>query len=57
MNYRGAAVGVLVEPPLQRGTDADLKQAQAVIERLAAAPTDPGFVLHELPLLRLPEAC
>ena len=23
------------------------------MDRLAAVPTDPGFVLHELPLLRL----
>jgi adenylate cyclase len=27
--------------------------AQAAIDRLAAVPTDPGFLLHKLPLLRL----
>jgi hypothetical protein len=42
-----------VQSLLQRGADADLLEVQAAIERLAAVPTDPGFVLHELPLLRL----
>jgi adenylate cyclase len=49
----GEAVRVLGESLLQRGTGADLKEAQAVIDRLAAEPTDPGFVLFEVPLLRL----
>jgi adenylate cyclase len=53
MISRGPAVAVLVESLLQRGTDADTADAEAAIERLAAVPTDPGFVLHELPLLRL----
>ena len=43
----------MVEALLQRGGDTDLGDAQAAIDRLAAVPTDPGFVLHELPLLRL----
>jgi adenylate cyclase len=30
-----------------------LDEARAAIESLAAVPTDPGFVLYELPLLRL----
>jgi adenylate cyclase len=47
------AVTALVEILLDRGTDADLREAQATIDRLASVPTDPGFVLHELPLLRL----
>jgi adenylate cyclase len=38
---------------LHRGTDGDLAEAGAAIDRLAAVQTDPGFVLHELPLLRL----
>jgi hypothetical protein len=42
-----------VEALLERGADGDLDEAQAAIDRLAAVPTDPGFVLHELPLLRL----
>jgi adenylate cyclase len=49
----GEAVRVLVESVLQRRTRADLKEAQAAIDRLAAEPTDPGFVLFEVPLLRL----
>ncbi len=49
----GEAVRVLVESLLQRGTSADLKEAQAAIDRLAAEPTGPGFVLFEIPLLRL----
>jgi adenylate cyclase len=49
----GEATRVLVESLLQRGTSADLKEAQAAINRLAAEPTDPGFVLFEVPLLRM----
>jgi adenylate cyclase len=49
----GEATRVLVESLLQRGTSADLKEAQAAIDRLAAEPTDPGFVLFEVPLLRM----
>jgi adenylate cyclase len=49
----GEAVRVFVESLLQRGTGADLKEAQAAIERLAAEPTDPGYVLFEVPLLRM----
>jgi adenylate cyclase len=49
----GEAARVLVESLLQRGTSADLDEAQAAIDRLAAEPTDPGFVLFEVPLLRL----
>jgi adenylate cyclase len=47
------AVSVLVESLLQRGTGDDLREAQAAIDRLAAVPTDPGFVVYELSLLRL----
>jgi adenylate cyclase len=43
---------VLVESLLRRGTEADIAEAEAAIGRLAV-PTDPGFVLYELPLLRL----
>jgi adenylate cyclase len=54
MFSRGLATTVLVESLLCRGADSDdLQEARAAIERLAAVPTDPGFVLHELPLLRL----
>ncbi len=44
---------VLVEALLGRGTDTDLQDAQTAIDRLAAVPTEPGFVIHDLCLLRL----
>ena len=53
MASRGPAVTVLVESLLGRGTDSDIVEVEAAIDRLAAVPVDPGFVLHELPLLRL----
>jgi class 3 adenylate cyclase len=53
MLWRGPALAVLVESLLARGDHTDLQDAQAAIDRLAATPTDPGFVFHELPLLRL----
>jgi hypothetical protein len=53
MITRGEATRVFVESLLQRGGEADLTDAQAAIDRLAAVPTDPGFVLFEIPLLRL----
>ncbi|WP_367593465.1 ATP-binding protein [Mycobacterium asiaticum] len=53
MVWRWSAVTALVEALLAHGTDADLCEAEAAIDRLAAAPTDDGFVLHELPVLRM----
>jgi class 3 adenylate cyclase len=53
MIWRWLAVTALVESLLDRGTEADLREAQSAIDRLASVPTDPGFVLNELPLLRL----
>jgi adenylate cyclase len=53
MFLRGAATTVLVEALLERGADGDLDDTQGAIDRLAAVPTEPGFVLHELPVLRL----
>ena len=47
------AAGALVEALLQRGGDGDLDEARTAIERLAAAPTDPGFVLYDIWTLRL----
>ena len=44
---------MLVESLLQRGSDADLREARAAIAKLAAVPTDPGVVLYEIWLLRL----
>jgi adenylate cyclase len=43
----------LVEALLRRGADGDHEEAQSAIDRLAAVPTDPGFVLQEIPLLRM----
>ncbi|SBS75149.1 Membrane-anchored adenylyl cyclase [uncultured Mycobacterium sp.] len=53
MILRGPAAVALVEALLQRGTEDDVHEAHAVVDRLAAVPTDPGFVLFALPLLRL----
>ncbi|MBV9640645.1 MAG: AAA family ATPase [Mycobacteriaceae bacterium] len=53
MIWRGPSATVLVESLLRRGHDGDRREAQAVIDRLATVPTDPGFVLHDIPLLRL----
>jgi hypothetical protein len=47
------ATGVLVETLLDRGADADVAEAEAAIERLAAAPADEGLVLRDIWLLRL----
>jgi hypothetical protein len=54
------ATGVLVETLLDRGSESDLVEAEAAIERLAeaaieqlAAPNDGGFVVREIWLLRL----
>jgi hypothetical protein len=48
-----AATGVLVETLLDRGSDGDVAEAEAAIERLAAAPADEGFVALNIWLLRL----
>ena len=47
------ATGVLVETVLDRGADGDVGDAEAAIERLAAAPADEGFVARDIWLLRL----
>ena len=47
------ATSALVEALLQRGGQGDFEDAHAAINRLAAVPTDPGFVLHDITLLRL----
>ena len=53
MIFRGPASTVLAESLLRRGTAQDLQEAQAAVDRLAAVPTDPGFVLNEIQLLRM----
>ena len=47
------ATGVLVQTLLDRGTQNDVTEAEAAIERLAAAPTDDGLALRDIWLLRL----
>jgi hypothetical protein len=45
--------GVLVETLLDRGAEGDVVEAEAAIERLAAAPADEGLVIRDIWLLRL----
>jgi class 3 adenylate cyclase len=47
------ATGVLVGTLLDRGTDADVAEAEAAIDRLAVAPADEGLVIRDIWLLRL----
>jgi hypothetical protein len=47
------ATGVLVEKLLEHSADDGVAEAEAAIERLAAAPTDEGLVLRDIWLLRL----
>jgi hypothetical protein len=47
------ATGVLVETLLEGGTESDVVEAEAAIERLAAAPTDDDSALRDIWLLRL----
>jgi hypothetical protein len=47
------ATGVLVQTLIDRGTEADLTEAEAAIERLAAAPADAGLALRDIWLSRM----
>ncbi|HTX96903.1 MAG TPA: adenylate/guanylate cyclase domain-containing protein [Mycobacterium sp.] len=49
----GAAVGALTDALLGRGVHGDIHEAETVVERLAAVPVEPGFMLYEVPLMRL----
>jgi hypothetical protein len=42
----------LVETLLDRGTDSDVAEAEAAIERLETAPADEGLVMRDIWLLR-----
>jgi class 3 adenylate cyclase len=58
MIFRGPATVVLVEALLSRGSlsgisEHDISEAESAVDRLAAVPTEAGFVLYELPVLRL----
>ena len=48
-----AATGVLVETLLDRGSQGDVAEAEAAVERLATAPADEGLAIREIWLLRL----
>ena len=47
------ATGVLVETLLDRAAESDVAEAEAAVERLAAAPTDDGFPPRDNLVLRL----
>ena len=47
------ATGVLVETLLDRGSDGDVTEAEAAIERLAGTPADEGLVVRDVWMLRL----
>jgi adenylate cyclase len=51
--YLGMSVQTLAELLLRRGETDDLAAAAAAMDRLSRVPTDPGFVLHDVPLLKL----
>lgn len=53
MIFRGPATAALVEALLARGSEGDLDEARRAIDRLAAVPNEPGFVVHELAVLRM----
>ena len=53
MAFRAAAVAVLVESLVARAADGDPREAEVAVERLAAVPTEPGFVVNEVALLRM----
>jgi adenylate cyclase len=49
----GATTAALVRALLNRGGPSDLAEAQETIDRLAAVPTEPDFVLNDLWLLQM----
>ncbi len=50
---RGWSTSILVEALLARRAPGDLDRACTAVDVLAALPTEPVFLYHELPLLRL----
>lgn len=50
---RAAGVSALVEGLLRKGAPADIREAQEAIERLAAEPAEPGFIIDDIWLLRM----
>src|SRR6478672_9264465 len=52
-SYGIPATGFLVETLLERGTRGDVAEAEAAIDRLAAAPADERLVIRDAWLLRI----
>jgi hypothetical protein len=52
LGHGAVATGVLVETLLDRGSDGDIAEAEAAIDRLAHTPTE-GTVVRDIWLLRL----
>lgn len=52
MIFRAPATNALVEALLARGGPGDIEAAEHAIDRLADVPTEPGFVLHDIPVQR-----
>ena len=52
-SYGIPATGFLVETLLERGTQGDVAEAEAAIDRLAAAPADEGLMIRDAWLLRM----
>ena len=53
LSWGVSATGVLVETLLERGADGDVAEAEAAIERVAAAPAEEGLAMRDIWLLRL----
>jgi hypothetical protein len=53
LSWGTPATGVLVETLLDRGAESDVAEAEAAIERLAAAPAEEGLAIRDIWLLRL----
>lgn len=51
--FLGTGVAALAEVLLRRGSVGDVEEAGRRADQLAAIPTEPGFVLNEIALLRL----
>ncbi|OBF06438.1 cyclase [Mycobacterium sp. ACS4054] len=49
----GPTTAALVQALLRRGGPSDVPEARQAIDRLAAVPTEPGFVLNDLWLLQM----
>ena len=50
--WAGYSTNVLVDALVSSGGDANLLEATAAVDRLAALPIEPGVVVHQLWLLR-----